>query len=58
MRFTNGIGGSTTSVEQKTENKHRYQTHILSTANKVNLDFDEAKPALVKGLSYSLTDVF
>uniref|UniRef100_UPI003990AED3 complement resistance protein TraT n=1 Tax=Vibrio mediterranei TaxID=689 RepID=UPI003990AED3 len=58
MRFTNGIGGSTTSVEQKTENKHRYRPRILSTANKVNLDFDEAKSALVKGLSHSLTDVF
>ncbi|MCG9658257.1 complement resistance protein TraT [Vibrio mediterranei] len=57
-QLTNGIGGSTTSVEQKTENKHRYQTRILSTANKVNLDFDEAKPALVKGLSHSLTGVF
>ncbi|MCG9657664.1 hypothetical protein L1D36_08645 [Vibrio mediterranei] len=22
------------------------------------MDFDEAKPALIKGLSYSLTDVF
>jgi hypothetical protein len=36
----------------------RYQTQIVSVANKANLTFDEAKPALIQGLSQSLSQIF
>ncbi len=36
----------------------RYQTRILSTANKVNLEFAEAQPSLEKGLIASLSGLF
>lgn len=42
-----------TSTE-KTDWK-RYQTRIISTANKVNLELEEAIPALVSGLSNSIS---
>jgi hypothetical protein len=36
----------------------RHQTRILSTANKVNLEFAEAQPSLEKGLIASLSGLF
>ena len=35
-----------------------YQTRIVSVANKMNLEFDEAVPALRQGLSQSLAGLF
>jgi hypothetical protein len=37
---------------------NRYQTRIVSTANKVNLKFEKAAPLLVEGLSRSLAGIF
>lgn len=36
----------------------RYQTRILSMANKVNLEFAEAQPALIQGLVQSVSGLF
>ena len=36
----------------------RYQTRVLSTANKVNLEFPEAQPSLEKGLIASISGLF
>lgn len=36
----------------------RYQTRVLSSANKVNLDFAEAEPELIKGLANAISGVF
>ena len=36
----------------------RYQTRVLSTANKVNLEFTEAQPNLEKGLIASISGLF
>jgi len=36
----------------------RHQTRVLSTANKVNLEFTEAQPSLEKGLVASLSGLF
>ena len=36
----------------------RYQTRVLSTANKVNLEFPEAQPNLEKGLIASISGLF
>lgn len=44
---------STEKIEWK-----RYQTRVVSTANKVNLKFKEAAPELIQGLTRSITGVF
>jgi len=53
--------GTSTHVSQhmKSISKwKRYRTRIVSTANKANLEFEEAKPALEKGLSKSISGIF
>lgn len=44
---------STEKIEWK-----RYQTRVVSTANKVNLKFKQALPELIDGLTHSITGVF
>lgn len=36
----------------------RYQTRVVSTANKVNLKFEHALPELMQGLTHSISGVF
>lgn len=36
----------------------RYQTRVVSTANKANLNFSSAAPALIQGLTHSITGLF
>jgi predicted nucleic acid-binding protein len=52
---TNGVKEltSTEKIEWK-----RYQTRVVSTANKVNLKFDKAAPELIRGLTQSITGIF
>lgn len=54
--------GSSTQLNQNISGSNRnwkiYRTRILSTAEKVNLDFTEAKPALEQGLVRALSGVF
>lgn len=50
--------GLVQAVEGSKTNWKIYRSRILSTANKVNLEFAEAKPALVNGLSHSLGGLF
>jgi len=51
--------GNSASVNQNVKSSNAkwkiYRTRVVSTANKVNLDFEEAKPVLIKGLSRSLS---
>ncbi|ELI5720925.1 complement resistance protein TraT [Vibrio fluvialis] len=54
----NGSSANTATTLTTLENKKRYQTRVLSTANKVNLDFEEAEPALIDGLTTSISGVF
>jgi len=56
--LTQGTQG--TKTVSSVENVHwkRYQTRIVSVANKVNLTFPEAEPALVKGLVQSISNMF
>jgi hypothetical protein len=35
-----------------------YRTRVVSTANKVNLNYEEAAPALTEGLTRSLAGLF
>jgi hypothetical protein len=50
-------GGDTLSYSDRVDMK-TYQTRVVSTANKVNLDFEEAVPALRAGLVRALTGLF
>lgn len=47
-------GHKTVSSTEKVDRK-KYQTRIVSTANKVNLEFAEAQPVLMKGLVDSIS---
>jgi outer membrane lipoprotein SlyB len=54
--------GSSTSISQSVSGTpaewKTYRTRIVSTANKVNLEFEEAQPALQEALAKSLSGLF
>ena len=54
--------GSSTNVQQNIQGGSvewkTYRTRVVSTANKVNLDFEEAQPALQDALAKSLSGLF
>ena len=54
--------GTSTQINQNVsrinKNRQLYRTRILSTAEKVNLDFAEAEPALEQGLVHSIAGLF
>ena len=54
----NGSAGTTNTVVDSKVFMKRFQTRILSNANQVNLDFEDAKPVLVDGLSQSISGIF
>lgn len=53
-------GSSSVTHQSSKDTTHwkRYRTRVLSNADKANLDFEEAEPALEKGLSSSLAGLF
>lgn len=60
-RLRQGGGTGSTSVRQESKvntNRKKYRTRISSTANKVNLKFEEARPALEAGLTRALSGLF
>jgi hypothetical protein len=57
-KLSNGIGNLSNTILTRDTDKRRYQTRVVSTANKVNLDFEEAKPELVDNLTTSITGLF
>lgn len=60
-RLRQGGGSGSSSVRQEsnmTTNRKKYRTRISSTANKVNLQFEEAKAALEAGLTRALSGLF
>ncbi len=55
------VQGTSGTKEIKSNEKtkwKRYQTRIVSTANKVNLKFEKAKDSLVDGLTRSIVGIF
>ncbi len=56
--LTQGTQGTETISSVENVHWKRYQTRIVSVANKVNLTFPEAEPALVKGLVQSISNMF
>ncbi len=53
-----GTSGGTTSLSSNVGNRMRYQTRILSSANKANLKWEDASPELTTGLVRSITNIF
>lgn len=53
-----GIGGSRRQSSTKVSNMNKYRTRIVSTANKVNLAYEEAAPELTNGLARSISGLF
>lgn len=53
-----GKGTTLQQTSTTTADRQRYQTRIVSTANKVNLQFEEALPSLIEGLSKSVAGIF
>ncbi|MEZ8082800.1 complement resistance protein TraT [Enterovibrio norvegicus] len=53
-----GSSSSTQTLLTTVDNKKRFQTRILSNANQVNLEFEEAKPVLIDGLTTSISGMF
>ena len=47
-----------TQQSNTTEERQRYQARVVSTANKVNLKFEEALPALENGLAAAISGIF
>jgi outer membrane lipoprotein SlyB len=56
--LTQGTSGNKQVVSNETTNWKRYQTRIVSSANKVNLDFAAAEPELTEGLAQSISGIF
>jgi Enterobacterial TraT complement resistance protein len=58
QRLQQGRSGTRDVYASETTNWKRYQTRIMSTANKVNLDLPEALPALTDGTTRSIAGMF
>ena len=53
-----GSGGGRILSTTEIHDWKRYQTRIMSTANQVNLDFEDAAPQLVAGLTRTIAGIF
>jgi len=53
-----GAGTQVRQTSQSVRNRRKYQTRIVSTANKVNLKFEEALPVLKEQLASSIAGIF
>ncbi|MBS0154308.1 MAG: complement resistance protein TraT [Nitrospira sp.] len=53
-----GVGGSQQQTSSEVTKHKKYRTRVVSTANKANLDYEEAAPALTQGLTKSLAGLF
>ncbi len=52
-----GTSGAKIQTSTETGNQHKYQTRVVSNANKVNLKFEEAKPVLEDQLAKSIANI-
>ena len=53
-----GMGGRRTQTSSEVMDVKKYRTRIVSTANKVNLDYAEAAPQLTQELVRSVSGLF
>lgn len=56
--LSQGTGSHTRQISTRNSNYERYQTRVVSNAEKVNLSFKDARPALEAGLVRTLSGVF
>ena len=54
----NGTRSNTSQTYAKTSNYQRFRTRIVSNADKVNLNFADARPALEHGLTKAIAGIF
>jgi Enterobacterial TraT complement resistance protein len=53
-----GVGGRRTQTASEVTEVQKYRTCIVSTANKANLEYEEAAPDLTQGLIRSVSGLF
>lgn len=53
-----GMGGTQQQTTSEVTKHKKYRTRVVSTANKANLEYEEAAPALTQGLTRSLSGLF
>ncbi len=58
QNLAQGMGGSQQQTSSEVTKFKKYRTRVVSTANKANLDYEEAAPALTQGLTRSLSGLF
>ena len=58
IETTQGVGGQIQQGFDETVNEKRYRTRVMSTANQVNLDYDEAAPQFDASLTRILAGLF
>jgi Enterobacterial TraT complement resistance protein len=56
--LSQGTSGNRVLSSTETSDWKRYRTRVMSKANKVNLEFEEAAPDLVAGLTRSISGIF
>jgi hypothetical protein len=58
QNLSQGTSGNRVLSSSETSDWKRYRTRVMSKANKVNLEFEEAAPDLVAGLTRSIGNIF
>ena len=53
-----GMGGTQQQTTSEVTKHKKYRTRVVSTANKANLEYEEAAPALTQGLTRALSGLF
>lgn len=58
QNLTQGSAGGEHATFNESSHYKRYRTRVFSTANKVNLSWEEAEPVLIQGLATSIGGIF
>ena len=58
QNLAQGMGGTQQQTSSEVTKFKKYRTRVVSSANKANLDYDEAAPALTQGLTRALSGLF
>lgn len=53
-----GISGSASQTSSEVVDRKKYRTRIVSTANKANLEYEEAAPSLTAGMVRAISGIF
>jgi hypothetical protein len=58
QNLAQGMGGTQQQTSSEVTKFKKYRTRVVSSANKANLDYEEAAPALTQGLTRTLSGLF